>query len=59
MKKKCEKTRYASRQEAHDAIAAMARRFGGFTFKRPYRCGTCRSYHITSKPPIGARRKKW
>jgi hypothetical protein len=58
-RKKCAKTCYATRGEADEAIAAMARRFGRFTFKRPYRCGHCRCYHITSTPPIGARRKKW
>jgi hypothetical protein len=37
----------------------MADRFGGFTFKRPYRCGRCGAFHITSTPPMKARRKQW
>jgi hypothetical protein len=46
-------------RDAQHAISAMARRFGSFTFKRPYRCGRCRAFHITSTPPIKARRKQW
>jgi hypothetical protein len=37
----------------------MARKFGPFTFKRPYRCGRCRAFHITSTPPLKGRRKQW
>lgn len=55
----CTKTRYATFREAEDAIAAMARKFGPFTFKRPYRCARCRAFHITSTPPIKGRRKQW
>ena len=58
-RKTCAKTRYASVRGAHEAIAGMAKRFGAFTFKRPYRCGRCRAFHITSTPPIKARRKQW
>lgn len=58
-RKTCTKTCYASVREAHEAIAGMAKRFGSFTFKRPYRCGRCRAFHITSTPPIKARRKQW
>jgi hypothetical protein len=46
-------------REAHVAIAGMASRFGSFVFKRPYRCGRCRAFHITSTPPLKARRKQW
>ena len=55
----CTKTCYESVRAAEQAIAAMARRFGVFTFKRPYRCGRCRAFHITSTPPLKGRRKQW
>ena len=55
----CTKTRYPTVRDAHQAIAAMARKFGAFTFKRPYRCGRCRAFYITSTPPIKGRRKQW
>ena len=58
-RKACTKARYPSVREAEHAIAAMVRRFGAFTFKRPYRCGRCRAFHITSTPPIKARRKQY
>jgi hypothetical protein len=58
-RKPCMKTRYATVREAQQAIAGMASRFGGFVFKRPYRCGRCRAFHITSTPPLKARRKQW
>jgi hypothetical protein len=55
----CTKTRYESVRAAEQAIAGMARKFGAFTFKRPYRCGRCRAFHITSTPPLKGRRKQW
>jgi len=58
-RKPCTKTRYQSVRDAHLAIGGMATRFGGFVFKRPYRCGRCRAFHITSTPPLKARRKQW
>jgi hypothetical protein len=58
-RRSCTKTRYPSPPDAEQAIAAMARRFGSFTFKRPYRCGRCRAFHITSTPPVKGRRKQW
>lgn len=58
-RKTCSKTRYRSVRDAQQAIAGMVRRFGNFTFKRPYRCGKCRAFHITSTPPLKARRKQW
>jgi hypothetical protein len=57
-RKRCTKTRYASREEAQQAIAGMARRFS-FTYKRAYRCGECRAFHISSTPPPRGRRKQW
>ena len=58
-RKTCDKTRYATVRDAHVAIAGMAERYGAFVFKRPYRCGRCRAFHITSTPPPKARRKQW
>ena len=58
-RKRCTKTCYATTQEARVAIAAMASKFGPFTFKRPYRCGPCRAFHITSTPPLKGRRRQW
>ena len=58
-RKTCTKTSYATARDAQQAIAGMVARFGSFTFKRPYRCGRCRAFHITSTPPIKARRKQW
>jgi hypothetical protein len=58
-RKSCTKTRYETPRAAEQAIAAMARKFGAFTFKRPYRCGRCRAFHITSTPPLKGRRKQW
>jgi hypothetical protein len=58
-RKPCTKTRYATARDAQQAIAGMASRFGSFVFKRPYRCGRCRAFHITSTPPLKARRKQW
>jgi hypothetical protein len=58
-RKPCTKTRYETVRDAQQAIAGMASRFGSFVFKRPYRCGRCRAFHITSTPPLKARRKQW
>ena len=58
-RKACTKARYATACDARQAIGGMAQRFGGFVFKRPYRCGRCRAFHITSTPPTKARRKQW
>ena len=58
-RKSCTKTSYESVRAAEQAIAAMARKFGSFTFKRPYRCGRCRAFHVTSTPPLKGRRKQW
>ena len=58
-RKACTKTCYETVRDAQLAITGMAGRYGGFVFKRPYRCGRCRSFHITSTPPLKARRKQW
>jgi len=57
-KKTCDKGRaYATKEEARRAIHGMANKWS-FAYKRIYRCGACKAYHITSKPPFG-RRKQW
>jgi hypothetical protein len=57
-KRRCTKqVRYSTREEAESAIRAMAVRFGNFVFKKPYRCGKCRAWHITSSPPSRAGRR--
>jgi hypothetical protein len=58
-RKKCTKLGYLTRSEAENAIANMTRKFGMFTFKRPYWCARCRRYHITSTPPLKGRRRQW
>ena len=58
-RKPCTKTRYASVSDAQQAIAGMVSGSKRSSFKRPYRCGRCRAFHITSTPPIKARRKRW
>jgi hypothetical protein len=55
--KRCSKTRYATRAQAEQAISAMARTFQ-FVYKKAYRCGKCRAWHITSTPRVG-RRRQW
>ena len=46
-------------EDMHSFIAAMASKFGPFTVTRPYRCGPCRAFHITSTPPLKGRRRQW
>lgn len=58
-KKKCTKRPYASKAEADTAIAGMARRFGPIVFKKSYRCGKCKAWHVSSTPWSGRHRKKW
>ena len=59
MKKKCTKTRFATKEEARRAVSGMATRWA-FVYKGIYRCGKCKAYHITSTPRIGGpKRKKW
>jgi hypothetical protein len=56
-RKRCEKTRYATRGEAERAISGMARKFR-FVYKKAYRCGKCRGWHLSSTPRVG-RRRRW
>jgi hypothetical protein len=55
-KKSCTKKRYATLEEAKRAIEAMANRFPSVVYKKPYRCGPCKGWHITSTPPGRGRR---
>src|SRR5206468_151826 len=55
-KKPCIKKRYATLEEAKRAIEAMANRFPSVVYKKPYRCGPCKAWHITSTPPGRGRR---
>ncbi len=55
-RKPCDKTPYKTKQAAREAIAGMARRWN-FVFKRIYRCGRCKAYHISSTPPMRRRRR--
>jgi hypothetical protein len=58
-KKRCTKTTtYKTLAEARAAIAAMAAKYGGVVYKKPYRCSTHKGWHITSTPPRGGRRIK-
>lgn len=54
--RRCTKQRYATRNDAAAAIRGMADKYGGIVFKKPYRCGKCKAWHITSTPPSGPRR---
>jgi hypothetical protein len=54
--RRCTKRRYATKRDAAAAIAKMAERYGGVVYKKPYRCGKCRAWHITSTPPGGPKR---
>jgi len=54
-RKHCNKRSYESKAAAEAAIADLARRFG-FVYKRPYRCGRCKAWHLTSRPWRGRKR---
>jgi hypothetical protein len=56
--KRCTKKRYATQREAAAAIQGMAEKYGSVVYKKPYRCGKCKAWHITSRPPGGPRRVK-
>jgi len=58
-KQRCTKGPYATKAEAEAAIAGMAGRLGPIVFKKNYRCGKCKAWHISSTPWSGPRRKKW
>ena len=55
-KKRCTKKRYATVEEARQAIQEMAKRYPSIVFKNVHRCAICRAYHVTSTPPRRGRR---
>jgi hypothetical protein len=55
-RKPCRKRPYASKQVAESAIRALAAKHT-FVFKRIYRCGRCKAWHITSTPPLRLSRR--
>lgn len=51
--RRCAKTRYRTRIDALIALARIQRRDNpkrSKTETRPYRCGRCHGWHLTSKP---------
>jgi hypothetical protein len=55
-KKRCQKKRYATREEAQATICAMVEEYPSLVYKKAYRCATCKAWHVTSTPPF--RRKR-
>jgi hypothetical protein len=53
----CRKKRYGTRREAEASIDGMARKFGSLLFKKPYWCGKCKAWHLTSTPAGGGPRR--
>jgi hypothetical protein len=56
VKKRCEKTCYASLGAARRAILSMAWKYDSVFYRKAYRCATCKAWHITSTPPPRGRR---
>jgi hypothetical protein len=55
-RKPCTKKPYPTKEAAQAAIRGMVRKYGSITFKKAYRCGQCKAWHITGKPHRGPRR---
>ena len=49
-KKRCRKQAYATHAEADAALARMLNRYPSVVYKKVYRCGKCKAWHITSTP---------
>jgi hypothetical protein len=49
-KKRCRKHAYTTHTEADVALARMLSRYPSIVYKRVYRCGKCKAWHITSTP---------
>jgi hypothetical protein len=49
-KRPCAKLCYPSRGAAEAAIASLLRRHPEIVYKRAYRCGRCKAWHVTSTP---------
>jgi hypothetical protein len=56
-KKRCRKLPYKTRADAQAAIAEMIRKHPSIVYKKVYRCGVCKAWHITSTPRGGAPRR--
>jgi hypothetical protein len=48
-----EKYRYESKNAARDAAVRVERKRPEWGPMRPYRCGLCDGYHLTTKQPYG------
>jgi hypothetical protein len=46
------KRHYASRNEARDAATKLQKKPGNYADLRPYRCGLCSGWHLTSSMPF-------
>ena len=49
-KRHCRKQPYGTRAEADAALARMLGKYPSIVYKRVYRCGKCKAWHITSTP---------
>jgi hypothetical protein len=49
-KKRCRKRAYATHAEADAALAGMLKRYPLVVYKKVYRCGKCKAWHITGTP---------
>ena len=49
-KRHCGKKAYTTHAEADAALAGMLRRYPSIVYKKVYRCGKCKAWHITSTP---------
>jgi hypothetical protein len=49
-KRPCRKKPYATHAEADAALARLLKKYPSILYKRVYRCGKCKAWHITSTP---------
>jgi hypothetical protein len=49
-KRRCRKQSYTTHAEADAALARMLTRYPSIVYKKVYRCGKCKAWHITSTP---------
>jgi hypothetical protein len=49
-KRRCGKRPYTTHAEADAALARMLNRYPSIVYKKIYRCGKCKAWHITSTP---------
>lgn len=55
-RKRCTKVQYDSLGDARRAILRMSRQYAGVVYKKAYRCGSCKAWHVTGTPPPRGRR---